>query len=300
MELSPTKRRSVVVTGVSTGIGFETAKALIVEGFHVFGSVRKQSHAADLRLNLGAAFTPLLFDVTDEAAIAKAALKVRQALQGRTLFGLVNNAGVANHACLAHQPIEEFRRVIHINLIGTLAVTQAFLPQLGADATLEGPPGRIINMSSISGKYSAPFVGAYCASKHALEGMSDSLRRELMLFGIDVIVVGPGYVATPIWDRQEITSTVAQYKETEFAASLEAFDKRIIEDVQKGHAPGDIARVVVTALTAWWPKTRYAIVAQPFSNWILPMWLPARWMDSLMAASFLVRPDEAKKKNAEK
>ncbi|KAK9917367.1 hypothetical protein WJX75_003592 [Coccomyxa subellipsoidea] len=294
MELSPTKRRSVVVTGVSTGIGFEIAKALVVAGFHVFGSVRKQRDASDVQLDLGAAFTPLVFDVTDEIGIGKAALKVRQALQGRTLFGLVNNAGIANHACLAHQPIDEFRRVIKVNLTGTLAVTQAFLPQLGADKSLEGPPGRIVNISSISGKYSAPFVGAYCASKHALEGMSDSLRRELMLFGIDVIIIGPGYVSTPIWDKEEITSTVAQYKDTEYAASLEAFDKRIIQAVQKGHSPADIASVVETALTAWWPRARYAIVAQPFSNWILPMWLPARWMDNLMAASFLIRPESVK------
>ncbi|CAL5224405.1 g7087 [Coccomyxa viridis] len=142
-------------------------------------------------------------------------------------------------------------------------------------------------MSSISGKYSAPFVGAYCASKHALEGMSDSLRRELMLFGIDVIVIGPGYVATPIWDRQEIASTVDQYRDTAYAASLKSFDQNVVEAVKKGHTPEQVARCVVGALVSRKPRARYALVAQRFKNWTLPMWLPERWMDTLMAQAFL-------------
>src|SRR4026208_2138382 len=179
--------RSVVVTGVSTGIGWGIMKVLIQNGFRVFGSVRKSQDAERLTKEFGEAFVPLLFDITNEEGVRNAAQKVREQLNGKTLFGLVNNAGVAVPAPLMHQPIEDFRKQMEINLIGQLIVTQAFLPLLGTDRSLKGNPGRIINMSSVSGERGYPFLGAYAASKFALEGYSESLRRELMLYGIDVI-----------------------------------------------------------------------------------------------------------------
>ncbi len=134
---------SVVVTGVSTGIGWGTTKVLIRNGLHVFGSVRKQADADRLTQEFGSAFTPLLFDITDEAAIQAAALLVRERLAGETLFGLVNNAGIATAGPLMHQPLEEFRHQIDVNLVGQLIVTRAFLPLLGTDRALKGDPGRI-------------------------------------------------------------------------------------------------------------------------------------------------------------
>src|SRR5689334_1429291 len=144
--------KSVVVTGVSTGIGWGTARVLIRNGMHVFGSVRKQSDADRLANEFGGAFTPLLFDITDEAAVQAAAQLVRERLGGETLFGLVNNAGIATAGPLMHQPLEEFRYQIEVNLVGQLIVTRAFLPWLGTDRSLRGQPGRIVNISSVGGK----------------------------------------------------------------------------------------------------------------------------------------------------
>ena len=139
--------QSVVVTGVSTGIGWGILKVLIGRGFRIFGSVRREQDAERLTKEFGEAFVPLLFDITDEAGVQTAAQQVRGQLNGETLLGLVNNAGIAVPAPLMHQPIEDFRKQMEINLIGQLIVTQAFLPLLGTDHSLKGQAGRVINMS---------------------------------------------------------------------------------------------------------------------------------------------------------
>src|SRR6478672_9843468 len=193
--------RPVVITGASTGIGWATAKLLLDRGFRVFGSVRKQADADRLRAEFGANFTPLLFDVTDEPAVLAAAREVRAALNGETLFGLVNNAGIAVAGPVLELAADEFRRQMDINVIGPVIATQAFGPLLGADPSLKGPKGRIVMISSVAGKNGNPLSAPYCASKHAVEGLSESLRRELMLFGIDVVIVAPGAVKTPIWTK---------------------------------------------------------------------------------------------------
>jgi len=193
--------RSVVITGASTGIGWATAKLLLDRGFRVFGSVRQRADADRLTSEFGANFTPLLFDVTDEAAVLSAAREVRAALGGETLAGLVNNAGIAVAGPLLELPIEQFRRQMDINVIGPILAVQAFGPLLGSDPELKGRKGRIVMISSVAGKSGNPLSSAYSASKHAIEGLSESLRRELMLFGIDVIIIAPGAVRTPIWAK---------------------------------------------------------------------------------------------------
>ena len=195
--------RSIVITGVSTGIGHATAKLLLERGFAVFGSVRKQADADRLKQEFGAHFTPLVFDVTDEAAVRAAAEQVRAALGGETLAGLVNNAGIAVSGAVLDLPASEFRRQFEVNVIGPILATQAFGPLLGTEPGLRGPKGRIVMMSSLAGKFGNPLMAAYSASKHALEGLSDGLRRELMLFGIDLIILAPGAVKTPIWAKAE-------------------------------------------------------------------------------------------------
>ena len=195
--------QSVVVTGVSTGIGWGIAKVMTAKGFRVFGSVRKQADADRLKAELGERFSPLIFDVTDEAAVARGAAEVGAALDGERLWGLVNNAGIAVAGPLLESTADEFRQQLEVNLVAPMMVIKAFAPLLGTDRARTGPPGRIVNISSVGGRFAAPFVGLYAASKHGLEGLSQSLRRELMLFGIDVIIVAPGSVATPIWDKAE-------------------------------------------------------------------------------------------------
>jgi NAD(P)-dependent dehydrogenase (short-subunit alcohol dehydrogenase family) len=280
--------KSVVVTGVSTGIGWGTAKVLVKRGFRVFGSVRKQADADRLSREFGANFAPLIFDVTDDAAVRAGADRVRQAMRGEKLFGLVNNAGVAVPGPLAHLPIDDFRRQMEVNLTSVLRVTQAFLPLLGMDKTLKGQPGRIVNISSVGGKNGSPFVGAYAASKHALEGLSESLRRELMLFGIDVIIIGPGAVATPIWDKAG-DAEIAPFVNTPYGPALGAVRNYMVALGRKGLSPERLGRLVHKVLTIPKPRVRYAITPNPLSGWIQNQ-LPKRFVDRLIAKRLGLTP----------
>jgi NAD(P)-dependent dehydrogenase (short-subunit alcohol dehydrogenase family) len=276
--------QSVVVTGVSTGIGWGITKVLIQNGFRVFGSVRKEKDAERLKNEFGDAFVSLIFDITDEAGVQVAAQQVREQLNGETLFGLVNNAGIAVPAPLMHQPIADFRKQMEVNLIGQLIVTQAFLPLLGTDRSLKRKPGRIINMSSVAGRNGNPFLGAYAASKHALEGLSESLRRELMLYGIDVIIVGPGAVATPIWDKANQVD-LSMYQNTDYIDSAKGFQKYAVKLGEKGYPPEKIGEVVMHALTTARPLIRYAVVpGNPIINFIQRR-LPKRVIDRIIARS---------------
>jgi NAD(P)-dependent dehydrogenase (short-subunit alcohol dehydrogenase family) len=280
--------RSVVVTGASTGIGWGCAKVLTAAGFHVFGSVRKPIDAERLTKEFGANITPLLFDVTDEAAVAMGARKVEAALGGGTLFGLVNNAGIAVPGPLLHLKIDDFRHQLAVNLTGQLIVTQAFAPLLGADRARQGTPGRIVMISSVGGKNALPLAGPYAASKFGLEGLSESLRRELMLFGIDVIVVAPGAVATPIWDKAE-GFDVTPFAATPYAAPIKAMRSFMISLGRKGLPPEKIGEVVKTALTAAKPRTRYTAAANSIQQ-LMTAALPKRAMDNLIARRLGLTP----------
>ena len=272
----------VVVTGVSTGIGWAITKTLTSHGYHVFGSVRKQADADRLAKEFGASFTPLLFDVTDETAVHEAAKAVRQKLNGQTLFGLVNNAGVAVPGPLLHLPIAELRNQLEINVIGQAIVTQAFAPLLGADRKLQGKPGRIINISSVAGKMAMPFVGPYAMSKHALEAFSESLRRELMLYGIDVIIIGPGSIVTPIWDKaQELD--ISPFLNTDYGKVLNKFREFMVSRGKAGLPVESMGELTLHVLTTPKPKTRYTIVAGKLKNWTIPRLLPKRMFDNLIA-----------------
>ncbi|HLW93663.1 MAG TPA: SDR family oxidoreductase [Roseiarcus sp.] len=273
--------KSVVVTGVSTGIGWGCAKILVAEGFRVFGSVRKQADADRLSKEFGANFAPLIFDVTDEAAVGAGAKEVEAALGNETLFGLVNNAGVAVPGPLLYLKIDDFRRQIAINLTGVLIVTQAFAPLLGADRSRKGAPGRIVMISSVGGKNALPFLGPYAASKFGLEGMSESLRRELMTFGIDVIIVAPGAVATPIWDKGNAVD-VAQFADTPYLPALEKMKSFMVSNGQNGLPPEKLGELIKRVLTMPRPKTRYTITPQAIPNFMMNT-LPKRMVDNMIA-----------------
>jgi NAD(P)-dependent dehydrogenase (short-subunit alcohol dehydrogenase family) len=277
--------RSVCVTGVSTGIGRGIARVLLQAGLAVFGSVRREADAERLRAELGANFTPLLFDVTDEPAIKRAASQVAERLGNGKLSGLVNNAGIAVVGPLAHLDARRFREQLEINLVGQLLVTQAFLPLLGADRSRTGAPGRIVNMSSVGGKIGAPFLGAYAASKHGLEGFSECLRRELMLYGIDVIIVGPGAVKSAIWQKSQ-QGVLEDFGNTPYRESLEVFRDFAMREGATGFDPEKVGQTVLEALTAARPKTRYAVVPSPLTRWIIPRLLPRRVIDRAIGRVF--------------
>jgi hypothetical protein len=276
------EHRTVVVTGASTGIGYAIARVLIDRGVRVFGSVRRAEDGQRVRSDMGDRFVPLIFDVTDASAIHASVLTVADTLGGAKLLGLVNNAGIAVGGPLIFQPLEEVRRHLEVNTLGALAVTQAFAPLLGTDRARTGRPGRIINISSVSGRISAPFLGAYAASKRALEGMSHSLRRELMLFGIDVIIVNPGSVVTPIWDKAErIDGT--RYETTEYWPALQRFWSSALRSGRAGLPAERVGEVVWEALAAKSPNTSYPVVRRRLVNWTIPLALPARLVDRLIA-----------------
>ncbi|MEO1252864.1 MAG: SDR family oxidoreductase [Pseudomonadota bacterium] len=278
-------RSSIVITGVSTGIGRAIAEKFAKKGWTVFGSVRKEADAAELQSALGDNFRPLIFDVTKPDAINQAANEVREALQGRTLNGLVNNAGVALGGPLLYIDPEIVRRQFEINIFGPLFVTQAFGPLLGADRSLEGKPGRIVNMSSVAGKIASPILAPYAMSKHALEAFSESLRRELLVHGIDVIVVGPGAIKTPIWAKADEIDA-EDYKGTEYYDILVGMRTKFQEVGEEGLPPEDIGALVWKIMSAGKPKVRYAILRNKLLMWTLPRLLPKRMLDKVLADRF--------------
>ena len=280
--------QSVVITGASTGIGWATAKLLLERGFRVFGSVRKPADADRLRAEFGANFTPLLFDVTNEAAVLAAAREVRAALGGETLFGLVNNAGVAVAGPVLELAADEFRRQMDVNVIGPIISTQAFGPLLGSDQSLRGPRGRIIMISSVAGKNGNPLTAAYAASKHAIEGLSESLRREMMLFGIDVIVIAPGAVKTPIWSKAEEVD-ISAYKNSPFFPALERIRKFMLQLGETGLPAEKIAEAIAEALTSASPKVRYQITPDPMRH-LMTAVLPKRMVDRIIAKRLGLMP----------
>ena len=280
--------KQVVITGVSTGIGHASTKVLLDRGFRVFGSVRRREDADRLQKEFGKNFVPLLFDVTNEAAVQLAADKVGHDLGTSTLDGVVNNAGIEVTGPLAYLPVDHFRQQLEVNLIGPLIVTKAFLPLLGSDPARKGTPGRIVNISSTSGKIAGPFTGAYSASKFGLEGFSDSLRRELILFGIDVIVIRPGAVVTPIWQKAEAGVT-DRFRGTPFVDALETFERYSADEATKGLAAEVIGQAVWHALTSTRPKVRTAIVPQRVKNWTIPQLIPMRILDKLVAQFFGIK-----------
>jgi NAD(P)-dependent dehydrogenase (short-subunit alcohol dehydrogenase family) len=278
----------IVITGVSTGIGFAACQVLIRHGFRVFGSVRTQADANRLREQLGASFTPLIFDVTDPGSVNEAAATVKTDIGKRRLFGLVNNAGIAVLGPLAYLPLERFRMQIEINLLGVHTVTQAFLPLLGTDSSRVGAPGRVVNISSVSGRLAMPFAGAYAASKFGLEGYSDSLRRELMLFGIKVILIEPRAVTTPIWKEAERV-VVEQFRNTPYARSLRFFAERARREAKAGLPSEKVGELIWRVLTTRRPRARYAILPRRLLEWTIPRWLPTDLLDYCVAKLFRLR-----------
>jgi NAD(P)-dependent dehydrogenase (short-subunit alcohol dehydrogenase family) len=273
----------VVVTGASSGIGRGCVKVLIQKGFHVFGSVRKQVDVDSLLEEFGTNITPLIFEATDAAAVKNAADKVKSIVGDSILSGLVNNAGVAVTGPMMHIPIDEFRYQMEVNTIGPIIAIQAFLPLLGAVNPVVENPGRIINITSMAGVRAAPFFGPYSASKHALEAISASLRQELMLYGVDVIIVGPGAVATPIWSKAQKVDN-SQYDDTDYKQSFKSMNDFMSAMGPQGITVEKIGELVHHAITTAKPKVRYAIAPNMLTDWFIPQNLPKRVLDKIIAS----------------
>lgn len=261
----------VLVTGASSGIGAAVALELAQRGFVVFGSIRRPEDAAAL---VAVGVTPVRMDVTDSSDIAVARSAVERALGGRPLAGLVNNAGIPAAGPLEFVPLADLRRVLEVNLIGAVAVTQAFLPLLRISR------GRIVNISSIAGLAAMPFLGPYAASKFGLEAVSDSLRRELLPFGVGVIVIEPGNIESKIWDKVEALD-VSRYRGTPYGPVLERFRNDALRRGRRAPPASLVARAVLRALTARRPPTRMVVSAHPWIERVVRR-LPDRMLDWLV------------------
>jgi NAD(P)-dependent dehydrogenase (short-subunit alcohol dehydrogenase family) len=271
-------KKHVVITGASTGIGYAASKELIERGYHVFGSVRKAADGERVQKELGTAFTPLLFDVTDHVALAVAVEQVRAVVGDQGLAGLINNAGIAHAGPLMHVPLDEFRQVFEINVVGVLAVTQAFLPLLGGRKNCPHAPGRIINMSSISGGTTFPMVATYAVSKHALEALTDGMRRELNLYGIEVSAIEPGTIKTPIWEKRPESARDKRYDQTDYRQAMDNMTGVVDRELAKAKPMSVVIDAIVHALEATRPKTRYPLVGL----WHLRKILTDRLLDRVM------------------
>jgi NAD(P)-dependent dehydrogenase (short-subunit alcohol dehydrogenase family) len=270
---------TVVVTGASTGIGEAAALHLRERGFDVRAGVRNEEDAERLR---AAGVSPLRLDVTDAESIAVAAEELGDA----PLAGLVNNAGIAVSAPLEFVPIHELRRQLNVNVIGQVAVTQAFLP------ALRRGQGRIVNVSSIGGRIALPLAGPYAASKFALEGLSDSLRREVAQFGIEVSLVEPGGVKTPIWDKgtktaEQIAISLPPEAGQLYGRMVDVLRRETVRIAETdGMEPERVARVIGHALTSRKPKTRYLVGRDAKLRWAVAKRVPDRVFDRLIARVF--------------
>jgi NAD(P)-dependent dehydrogenase (short-subunit alcohol dehydrogenase family) len=281
--------KSAVITGVSTGIGEAAARSLVGAGYHVFGSVRRVSDAESLSRDLGGAFTPLVFDVTDPGAVRDGAAAVKAALGNRALTTLVNNAGIAVAGPLLHLPLEDFRRQMEVNLTGVLTVTQAFGPLLCEPGPDIRTPRRILNISSVAGRTGNPFMGPYSASKFALEGLSQSLRRELLPFGVDVIVIAPGAVQTPIWKKGEEIDLSA-YGSTPYRAPLERLKAYMIRSSRSGLPAERLGALIAHAATTRRPRPRYSVTPDPVRTFLMEHVLPKRVLDRIIGRALGLLP----------
>ena len=277
-------QRAVVVTGASTGIGRATVVELVGAGFHVFATVRREADAESLRSQFPEAVTPLIMDLLDEDAVRAAGEVVNAA---GPLFGLVNNAGAALPGPLETIPIDVFRRQIEINLTAQLLVTQVMLPALHRSAETIGD-ARIVMIGSIGGRLSGPVLGGYGAAKHGLVGLSSSLRAELAPFKIKVLLIEPGAIATPIWDRGRAAGDEVQSRDSEtnarYADQIVAARKMAERLAQSGLAPSVPARVILDVLQSRNPPSRQVVGREAKVIAAMVRVLPFRALDRLAGA----------------
>lgn len=261
------------MTGASSGIGAAIARHLAVRGFRVFGTVRAVGDGVGIAKD---GVTPVRMDVTDAASIARARDEVTEELGESPLVGLVNNAGIPAAGPLELLPIDEIRHVLEVNVLGAVAVTQAFLPLLKA-ARGRGGRGRIVNISSVAGRAALPFLGPYAASKFALEAISDSWRRELIPFGVKVIVIEPGNFQSRIWTKVEAMD-LSRYRGTPYESVMERVRRGALRAGEEAPPPDRVARLVAYALTARRPPIRQVVSARSWFTRLL-LRLPDRWLD---------------------
>ncbi len=272
--------RTVLVTGCSGGIGLATVGRLAEAGCHVFACVRRDKDADSLR-DLGATVTPLILDVTDRESIDQAKHHV-SAQSPEGIDALVNNAGVAIAGPVERISLEDWHKQFAVNLFGMIEMTQAFLPLLRSRG------GRVVNISSAASRLALPMVAPYASSKYAVEGLSDSLRRELAPMGVKVVVVCPGQTDTPIFDKSE-QATVERIEDAttedgyDYRPRLEHFQKLMHRSASSRRSPDRVARVVCKAIQSNRPRRRYHVGLDAKAAVLVDKFVPTALVDRIIA-----------------
>jgi NAD(P)-dependent dehydrogenase (short-subunit alcohol dehydrogenase family) len=284
MTASPEIQEIAIVTGASTGIGAATARELARRGFHVLAGVRRDRDADAIR---GPGIEPLIIDITNPDHIRALATRVHGDPQGRAVRALVNNAAIALNAPVEAFAIDEWRRLFEVNLFGHIAVTQALLPALIRSK------GRVVNISSVGGKIAMATYGPYAGTKFALEAVSDSLRREIAPFGVQVVVVEPGAVRTEMAGRaiataHELASTMTPEQSQRYGGLVQAITAQTASFTKSGLPADAAAKVIAKAVTARKPRTRYTVGRDAALITRLVRFLPDRTLDRVLVA--VLRP----------
>jgi NAD(P)-dependent dehydrogenase (short-subunit alcohol dehydrogenase family) len=272
---------TVVVTGASTGIGAACALDCAGRGMTVFAGVRDPRAGEALVAKGGPLLIPIMIDVTDELSITRSVEAVQLAVGEKGLGGLVNNAGIVVGSPLEVIPLSHLRKQLEVNVIGQIAVTQAFLPLLRRGR------GRIVNMGSIAGRGTIPLLGPYSASKYALEALTDALRMELQPWGIQVSIIEPGAIATPIWEKsakeaEGLEASVSAEAKALYGEAVIRIREAIAQAAQRAIPPEAVVHAVHHALTASRPRTRYLVGSDAKLRAWMVKWLPDRMQDRLL------------------
>ncbi len=278
----PDGSKTIVITGVSSGIGHEAVGYFIEQGYTVFGSVRSEADYDRLQLDFPSNFVPLKFDVSDKEAVVAAANVVQKKLAGNLLTALVNNAGIALAGPLELIDDDRFEHQLKVNVTGLRLVINAFLPLLGAslDRPPDQRPGKIINISSISGILNAPINGSYSISKHAVESIGEVYRRELMMYGIDVVSIQAGPIQSRIWEKN--IGSMSEFADSDYAPMIQNVEA-MMDEAQKTALPARVmSERMKKIIDSRKPKTAYIINSRVLPVYILSHWMPGRWVDRIL------------------
>ena len=272
------QRRTVLVTGTSTGIGRATALHLCSCGFDVLAGVRREQDGEAVAALAPEHITPLILDVTDPEHVRAAADRAAET----GLFGLVNNAGVTVQGPVEFLELDALRSQLEVNLIGQVAMTQAVLPLLRASQ------GRVVMVTSVGGRFATPFIAPYHASKFALEGLSDTLRQELRPLGVKVAIVEPGTIKTEIWRKgaeagREAIAALPEEGRRIYGSRIDGLMKAVPKIAQRGIEPIEVAEAIADALTSSRPKARYLVGTDARVQMLLKAVLPTRTLDAIVA-----------------
>jgi NAD(P)-dependent dehydrogenase (short-subunit alcohol dehydrogenase family) len=272
-------RRFILITGASSGIGQHTAKILLEEGYEVLAGVRSMEDVERLKASFGEKIHPLIMDVTDQHSIDVSREEATKIVGEGSLVAMINNAGIVVSGAVLYVPVEAWQKQFEVNILGVIRTMQAFFPLL-SKLKPEGDhhPRRIINMSSVSGLFGSPFLGPYVASKFALEGLTDSLRRELYMHDIQVVLIEPGSIITPLWQKAKDNPS---YFGEEYASILEFKDRVINQNLETGLPLQAMDKVILAAVRNPKVRVRYLIRAQKWKFSLVRI-LPTKWVDHMV------------------